>query len=47
MKKKTFNLAIYCGDCKLEAIPTENGILCSACGAYISDAEMEEMAERE
>jgi len=40
MKKKLLNVAIYCADCKIEAIPTELGILCSGCGAYISDKEL-------
>ena len=41
-KKKMLDIAIYCSDCKLECIPTETGILCSNCGAYISDEELDD-----
>ena len=40
-KIKKLQMVIYCEDCKIECIPTESGIMCPACGGFISDEEME------
>lgn len=44
VKRKFLNPIIYCGDCKLEVVETEKGMICSACGAWLSDDELEGMA---
>jgi len=41
MKRKLLNYTVYCSDCIIECIQTENGILCPKCGAFISGEELE------
>ena len=41
MKPKLLNYTVYCSDCRVECIQTENGILCPKCGAFISIEELE------
>lgn len=40
-KTKPLEMDIYCHECKIECVTTETGILCPACGGYISDEDME------
>jgi len=44
-KKKLLNYYIACSDCKIECEPTEEGILCPKCGAYISDTVVDDIGE--
>ena len=41
MKRKLFNYTVYCADCRVECIKTENGILCPECGAFVSMEELD------
>ena len=31
----SLNVKLYCGDCKVECVATEKGVLCPTCGAFI------------
>jgi len=42
MKRTKLNYTIYCKDCIIECIATENGILCPSCGADITDEELDD-----
>jgi len=33
---------MYCADCKIECIETENGFMCPDCGADVTTEELEE-----
>jgi len=39
---KKLDFTVYCKDCVVECIETENGILCPKCGADITGEELEE-----
>ena len=40
--KKKLEIAPYCEECKIELVETETGLLCPACGGFMSDEELEE-----
>jgi len=41
--EKLLKMVVYCEDCKIECVPTEKGILCPACGASITDEQLEDV----
>jgi len=42
VERKILDFDVYCSECKVECIETENGILCPKCGADITSEELEE-----
>ena len=39
---KKLNITPYCEECHIELVETESGLLCPACGGFMSDKELME-----
>jgi len=42
VERKVLDFTMYCADCKIECVETENGFMCPACGADVTTEELEE-----